>query len=156
MPYVTDEGTGSATDAGQHAGLEKWSLANGTWQLDYVLTIGLIGAVDSSLNGPDGPYPPVTTIGLRNLAGVVNRDGTVTLWSATSTSSASGDNGADPNKVVRITDRVSAKTMTGAVARETFATIAGPRYGTAYRGVAYVCGAVDPRSGVCRSGGFGF
>jgi len=96
----------------------------------------------------------VTTIGLRNLAGVVNDDGTVTLWATTSTSSASGDNGADPNKVVRITDRVSATTMTGDVSRETFTTIAGPTYGTAYRGVAYVCGAVDPRTGLCRAGRF--
>jgi hypothetical protein len=154
--YVTDEGTGSATDAAEHAGLEKWSLVNGTWQLDYVLTSGLIGVVDSNLNGRDGPYPAVTTIGLRNLAGVVNDDGTVTLWAATSTSSASGDNGADPNRVVRITDLVSATTLTGAVTHESFTTIAGPTYGTAYRGVAYVCGAIDPRSGVCRTGGFGF
>jgi hypothetical protein len=154
--YVTDEGTGSATDATAHAGLEKWSLVNGTWQLDYVLTNGLIGVVDSNLNGPDGPYPAVTTIGLRNLTGVVNDDGTVTLWAATSTSSASGDNGADPNKVVRITDLVGATTLTGPVTHESFTTIAGPNYGTAYRGVAYVCGAIDPRTGVCRTGGFGF
>ncbi len=151
--YVTDEGTGSSVDVSQHAGLEKWSLVNGTWQLDYVLTNGLIGVVDSNLNGYDGPWPAVTTIGLRNLAGVVNDDGTVTLWAATSTSSASGDNGADPNKVVRITDRVSATTLTGNITRETFTTIAGPTYGTAYRGVAYVCAALDPRTGVCRSGG---
>jgi hypothetical protein len=154
--YVTDEGTGSSVDASEHAGLEKWSLVGGTWQLDYVLTQGLIGVVDSNLNGYDGPYPAVTTIGLRNLAGVVNDDGTVTLWAATSTSSASGDNGADPNKVVRITDRLSATTMTGDVSREMFTTIAGPTYGTAYRGVAYVCGAVDRRTGACRTGGFGF
>jgi hypothetical protein len=154
--YVTDEGTGSSTDVTEHAGLEKWSLMNGTWQLDYVLTNGLIGVVDSNLNGYDGPYPAVTTIGLRNLAGVVNEDGTVTLWATTSTSSASGDNGADPNKVVRITDRVSATTMTGNVSSESFTTIAGPTYGTAYRGVAYVCAGLDPRTGVCRTGGFGF
>jgi hypothetical protein len=46
----------------------------------------------------------VTTIGLRNLTGVVDENGTVTLWATTSTSSVSGDNGADPNKVVLITD----------------------------------------------------
>ena len=44
--YVTDEGTGSAIDAAHHAGLQKWSLVNGAWQLDYVLTNGLIGLVD--------------------------------------------------------------------------------------------------------------
>ena len=136
--YVTDEGTGNATDAASHAGLEKWSLINGTWQLDYVLTQGLIGTVDTNLTGNAGPYPNVTTIGLRNLTGVVDWNGRVTLWATTSTSSASGDNGADPNKVVRITDDVAATTMTGRVMHESFKTVVGPTYGTVYRGVAYV------------------
>jgi hypothetical protein len=102
------------------------------------LTSGLIGKVDSNLMGYDGQYPNVTTIGLRNLSGVVNKDGTVTLWAATSTSSTSGDNGADPNRVVEITDEVSATTLTGKVASEAFRSIVGPTYGTVYRGVAYV------------------
>ena len=136
--YVTDEGTGNATDAANHAGLEKWSLVNGTWQLDYVLTRGLIGTVDTNLTGSDGPYPNVTTIGLRNLTGLVNGDGTVTLWATTSTSSASGDNGADPNKVVHITDDIAAMTMTGRMMQESFKTVAGPTYRIVYRGVAYV------------------
>ena len=145
--YVTDEGTGATVDATTHAGLEKWSLVSGTWQLDYVLTKGLIGTVDTNLFGFDGQYPNVTTTGLRNLTGVVNDDGTVTLWATTSTSSTSGDNGADPNKVVRITDEVSAKTLTPRVAEEAFATVAGPTYGTVYRGVAYVTGGCDPDGG---------
>jgi hypothetical protein len=136
--YVTDEGTGNTTDSGMHAGLEKWSLVNGTWQLDYVLTAGLIGTVDTGLTGAAGPYPNVTTIGLRNLTGVVDFDGTVTLWATTSTSSASGDNGADPNKVVRITDDLRATTMTPRVMQESFKTVVGPTYGTVYRGVAFV------------------
>jgi hypothetical protein len=136
--YVTDEGTGNTTDATSHGGLQKWSLDNGTWQLDYVLTAGLIGTVDTNLTGADGPYPNVTTIGLRNLTGVVDSRGTVTLWATTSTSSASGDNGADPNKVVRITDNLGARTMTGRVTQESFKTVAVPTYGTVYRGVAFV------------------
>ncbi|MGC1458554.1 MAG: hypothetical protein WA825_09780 [Steroidobacteraceae bacterium] len=136
--YVTDEGTGNSADAA-HAGLEKWILgSNGTWTLAYTLTGDLIGDVDSNLLGKDGRYPDVTTIGLRNLTGAINKDGTVTLWAATSTSSASGDNGADPNRVVEITDDLSAMNLTGKVASETFRTIAGPTYGTVYRGVAYV------------------
>jgi hypothetical protein len=136
--YVTDEGTGNSADAA-HAGLEKWILgSNGTWTLAYTLTGGLIGMVDSNLVGFDGPYPDVTTIGLRNLTGRVNKDGTVTLWAATSTNSTSGDTGADPNRVVEITDEVAATALTGKVARETFRTIQGPTYGTVYRGVAYV------------------
>jgi hypothetical protein len=135
--YVTDEGTGNATDQTTHAGLQKWTQMNGTWQLDYVLTNGLIGIVDSNLNGYDGQWPDVTTIGLRNLTGVVNDDGTVTLYATTATSSASGDNGADPNRIVQITD-VLAATTAAAVTQETFTTLAGPTYGTVYRGVAYV------------------
>ena len=76
-------------------------------------------------------------MGLRNLTGVVNGD-QVTLWATTSTSSTSGDNGADPNKVVVITDQLSATTATAAVAAESFKTVVGPTYGTAYRGVAFV------------------
>ncbi len=136
--YVTDEGSGNATDAASHAGLQKWSLVDGVWQLDYVLTQGLIGVVDTNLTGYDGQYPDVTTAGLRNLTGVVQRDGKVTLWATTSTSSTSGDQGADPNKVVRITDDLEATTLTGKVAEESFKTIAGPTYGKVYRGVAYV------------------
>jgi hypothetical protein len=135
--YVSDEGSGNATDTSTHAGLEKWTLVSGTWQLDYVLTNGLIGQVDSGLTGADGPWPAVTTVGLRNLTGVVNGD-QVTLWATTSTSSASGDNGADPNKVVAITDQLSATTMTAAVSAESFSTVVGPTYGTVYRGVAFV------------------
>jgi hypothetical protein len=136
--YVTDEGGGDSVDATQHAGLQKWSLVNGTWQLDYVLTQGLIGVVDRNLYGYDGQYPDVTTVGLRNLTGKVNEDGTVTLWATTSTSSASGDNGADPNRVLEIVDSLEATTLTGKVANESFRTLAGPTYGTVYRGVAYI------------------
>jgi hypothetical protein len=136
--YVTDEGTGNSLDSSSHAGLEKWSLVGGTWQLDYVLINGLIGTVDSNLTGSDGPWPNVTTIGLRNLTGVVNQaTNTVTLWATTSTSSTSGDNGADPNKVVTITDQIGATTLTGAVASESFSVVMGPTYGTVYRGVAH-------------------
>jgi hypothetical protein len=135
--YVTDEGTGNALDESSHGGLQKWSLVDGVWQLDYVLARGLIGTIDGNLDGADGPWPDVTTIGLRNMTGVVHGD-KVTLWATTSTSSASGDNGADPNKVVEITDDVGATTMTSEVSSESFRVVVGPTYGTVYRGVAYV------------------
>ena len=137
--YVSDEGTGNSTDASTHAGIQKWSLVDGTWQLDYVLNNGLM-TTDTNLNGPDGQYPDVTTVGLRNMTGVVNggANGTVTLWAATATTSASGDVGADPNRIVRITDKLSATTVTNQVKSESFVTVAGPTYGTVYRGVAYV------------------
>ncbi|HEX7476422.1 MAG TPA: hypothetical protein VF331_01320 [Polyangiales bacterium] len=144
--YVTDEGTGNTLDKSSHAGLQKWSLVNGAWQLDYVLTKGLVGAVDTNLNGDDGQYPDVTTVGLRNLTGVVDGNN-VTLWATTSTSSTSGDQGADPNKVVVITDTLPSTTITGAVAHESFRVVTGPTYGKVYRGVAYVAERSGEREG---------
>jgi len=136
--YVSDEGTGNNLDASSHAGLQKWILgSDGSWHLQYVLTKGLIGAVDSNVTGSDGPWPAITTIGLRNLTGRINGDGTVTLWATTSTSSASGDNGADPNKVVEIVDQIAA-TQLGQVGNESFISVAGPIYGTVFRGVGFV------------------
>jgi hypothetical protein len=137
--YVSDEGTGNASDASSHAGLQKWVLGSDgkTWLLQYVLTKGLIGVVDDNVTGAAGPWPPITTIGLRNLTGRINGDGTVTLWATTSTSSASGDNGADPNKVVEITDQMAA-TQLSQVGNESFTTDAGPVYGTVFRGVGFV------------------
>ena len=133
--YVSDEGTGDQTDVSSHAGLQKWTQASdGTWHLQYVLTKGLIGSVDKGLTGSAGTWPDITTIGLRNLTGRINGDGTVTLWATTATSSASGDNGADPNKVVEITDQIAAPQA----GNQSFATVAGPVYGTVFRGVGFV------------------
>jgi len=134
--YVTDEGSGNSSDVQTHAGLQKWSLVNGVWQLDYILTNGLIGTIDTNLDGADGAWPDVTTVGLRNLTGVVHGDN-VTLYAATATASTSGDNGADPNKVVVITDRLDATTP-DQVASESFDVVVGPTYGTVYRGVGLV------------------
>ena len=44
------------------------------------------------------------TAGLRNITGRVNGDGTVTIWAITATVSGNGDQGADPNLLVAITD----------------------------------------------------
>jgi hypothetical protein len=134
--YVSDEGSGDSLDTSSHAGLQKWVLSDGSWQLQYVLTKGLIGVVDN-VTGSDGPWPAITTVGLRNLTGRINGDGTVTLWATTSTSSASGDNGADPNKVVEITDQIAA-TQLSQVGNESFITVAGPVYRTVFRGVGFV------------------
>jgi hypothetical protein len=136
--YVSDEGSGDATDVSSHAGLQKWTLGSDgkTWQLQYVLSKGLIGSVDN-VTGSAGPWPTITTVGLRNLTGRINGDGTVTLWATTSTSSASTDNGADPNKVVEIADQIAA-TQLSQVGNESFKTVVGPVYGTVFRGVGFV------------------
>ena len=58
------------------------------------------------------PWAPATD-GLRNITGRVNGDGTVTIWAITSTVSGNGDQGADPNKLVAITDQLSATSPRG-------------------------------------------
>jgi hypothetical protein len=128
--YVADEGTGDATDQADHAGLEKWTLSDGTWSLDYTLQTGLIGDTYTV----DGWDFGETTIGLRNLTGQVNADGTVTLWATTATSSDSGDNGADPNEIVEITDALGDTSLPGS---ESFSVFDGPVAGLRYGGVAF-------------------
>ncbi len=135
--YVADEGDGVAADAATSttAGLEKWSLVNGTWQQDYVLQNGLNLGQKYSVDGLPATYYPATD-GLRNLTGKVNPDGTVTLYAVTSTVSGSGDQGADPNKVVAITDKLSYTTADQA-ASEKFRVIRAPLYGQVLRGVSF-------------------
>jgi hypothetical protein len=128
--YVADEGTGNATDAATNAGLEKWTLSDGTWSLDYTLQTGLIGDTYTV----DGWDFGETTIGLRNLTGKLNADGTVTFWATTSTSSDSGDNGADPNEIVEITDALGDTSLPGS---ESFSVFDGPVAGLRYGGVAF-------------------
>jgi hypothetical protein len=128
--YVADEGTGDATDQTENAGLEKWTLSNGTWSLDYTLQAGLIGNM-YSVSGWDFEE---TTIGLRNLTGEVNANGTVTLFATTSTSSLSGDNGADPNEIVKITDALGDTTLPTS---EPFSVFDGPQAGLRFGGVAF-------------------
>ena len=64
----------------------------------------------------------------------VNANGTVTFWATTSTSSASGDNGADPNEIVEITDSLG---DTSLPTDESFSVYDGPVAGLRYGGVAF-------------------
>lgn len=126
--YVADEGNGDNTydastgiyagaAAQTTAGLQKWTFnsSTGSWSLAYVLQAGLGLGVPYTVAGyPSGdnsatglPWSPGTD-GLRNVTGVVNGDGTATIYAITSTVSGNGDQGADPNELVTITDTVSA------------------------------------------------
>jgi hypothetical protein len=80
------------------------------------------------------PWAPATN-GLRNITGKVNDDGTVTIWAITSTVSGSGDQGADPNHLVMITDAV-ANTDAGIAATESFSTIRSANSAEVLRGVS--------------------
>jgi hypothetical protein len=147
--YVTDEGadnptfngSGVITNPGTTGGLQKWSLVSGTWILDYELTAGLNLGTQYTVSGYTGPSP--ATDGLRNLTGVVNGDGTVTLFAVTSTESQNTDQGADPNQVVKITDNLSFTTA-AAASGESFATIDNAQNGEVLRGVSFAPAAVPP------------
>jgi hypothetical protein len=146
--YVCDEGDGTfvppaATGANvadaqsqATAGLQKWVLQNGTWNMVYVLQKGLNIGVQYSIDHYPASIDPATG-GCRNIAGRVNRDGTATIWAITSTVSANGDNGADPNKLVKVTDVVSATTLPTGGWLGTFQTVRSARAGEVFRGVAF-------------------
>ena len=143
--YVADEGDGTMANAATdtQSGLEKWVFNGNSWQLVYTLQQGLNLGIPYSVATPQGatPYPAPATDGLRNLTGRRNDDGTVTLWAITSTVSASGDQGADPNRLVMITDRLAARTLPG---DEHFKTLRTARYGEVLRGVSFT-----PGTGIC-------
>jgi hypothetical protein len=159
--YVADEGSGAtgttvadfytpATPAqNPTAGLQKWifNSSAGEWQLAYTLTSGLNLGVPYNVpgyptgdnSGPGGsnlPWAPATD-GLRNITGIVNWNGTATIYATTSTISGSGDQGADPNKLVVITDQLSATTLPN---EERFFTLRTAEYGEVLRGVAWTPG----------------
>jgi hypothetical protein len=160
--YVADEGNGTSTysdgsytaAASQpNAGLEKWVFNSGLgeWQLAYTLQSGLnLGAPYTPSSNPalgftwptgenaatGLPWNPATD-GLRNITGRVNLNGTATIWAVTSTVSGNGDQGADPNKVVTVTDPLNAAApATG----ESFTTLEAATAGEVLRGVSFTPG----------------
>ncbi len=156
--YVADEGAGdntyangsyTAAAASTTAGLQKWvySAADGQWELAYTIRNGLslgtpytVPGYPTGTNAATGlPWAPATD-GLRNITGRVNRDGTVTIWAVTSTVSGGGDQGADPNKLVSVTDPLSA---TSQPAWESFLTVVPARYDQVVRGVSFTPGTSD-------------
>ena len=141
--YVTDEGNDATTAAGGiasnnvYGGLQKWSLVNGTWVQDYVLQGGLqLGNNYTVVDPVTGNTYTTATAGLRNLTGKVNSDGTVSLYAVTSTISNATDQGADPNKLVAITDNLS-NTTAAQAASEQFNVIDNAKYGEVLRGVSF-------------------
>ncbi|MFZ0980275.1 MAG: hypothetical protein WAN23_12815, partial [Candidatus Acidiferrales bacterium] len=59
-----------------------------------------------------------------------------TIYAITSTISNNGDNGADPNKLVRVTDQISATEPATKGKFDNFETIRSARAGEAFRGIA--------------------
>ncbi len=148
--YVCDEGDGTLVPAVNgnvadaqslaSAGLQKWHLTDGTWVRQYVLQNGLKIGVPYSVDDYPTSLNPATG-GCRNIAGEHNGDGTVTIFAITSTISTNGDTGADPNKLVKVTDRVSDTTLpTGDDHLGHFWTIRRAKAGEVLRGVALAPG----------------
>jgi hypothetical protein len=165
--YVADEGDGvntynstsnTYTDAASSAntgGLQKWifNSTTQTWQLAYTLTTGLNlgtpytvpGYTTVLNNGTDGtglPWAPATD-GLRNIVGAVqgnSRQGYhVVIWATSSTVSGNGDQGADPNKLYLITDKLT-NASAAVAAQESFSDIYDATYGELLRGVSFTPG----------------
>jgi hypothetical protein len=152
--YVADEGNGTSTfSGGQYtaaaaqttAGLQKWVFDGTEWKLAYTLQAGLnlgrpypVRGYPTGINAATGlPWAPATD-GLRNITGQVNRNGTVTIWAVTSTVSGSGDQGADPNELVAITDSPNATSPGSA---ERFRTVRPALFGQVIRGVSFTPGS---------------
>jgi hypothetical protein len=155
--YVADEGNGTntysaatgrytAAAAQTTAGLQKWVFDSkaGSWKLAYTLQNGLRLGVPNTIAGyPTGnnpatglPWAPGTD-GLRNITGRVNADGTATIWAVTSTVSGNGDQGADPNQIVAITDRLDASALPMS---EAFITTDTAGAGEVLRGISFTPG----------------
>jgi hypothetical protein len=159
--YVAFEGDGTEASttgsfgAGSMGGINKYSLINGTWQLDYSLTNGLNTSFTTTNTdgsafsvGSTGTPTTLYTQGLRNITGRVNADGSVTIYGVTATVtnssvSANWDQGANPDQIVQITDKLTA-TSAAAAGSEVFAVDQTATAGTVFRGVALAPAAAVP------------
>ncbi len=151
--YVADEGDGytGGTDLYTHAaaqttaGIQKWiyNSSTKTWSRAYTLQTGLQLGVPYTVNRyPTGtnaatnlPWSPATD-GVRNLTGTVDSYGNVTLYAITSTVSGGGDQGADPNRLVSVTDTLSNIDPTTA-AKEKFTIVRKADFAEVLRGVSF-------------------
>jgi len=150
--YVADEGDGFASDttlythaaAQTTAGIQKWifNSTTKTWSLAYTLQTGLDLGVPYTVNKyPTGnnaatnlPWSPATD-GIRNITGSVD-GGKVTIYGITSTVSGNGDQGADPNRLVAVTDALSNTDATKA-ATEKFTIVRKADFAEVLRGVSF-------------------
>jgi hypothetical protein len=138
--YVADGGNPKEGGLGD-GGLQKWSLVNGTWVLDYTLSTGLNLVPDTSSSG---------TSGLIGLTGVVS-GGNVILYA---TNETIGD--LDQTYLYTITDTLGATTLPSS---ESFTVLATAAPDTNIRGISFAPSvpasggsAVVVSSGVTSSG----
>jgi hypothetical protein len=150
--YVADEGDGAGgttlythAAAQTTAGIQKWifNSTTKTWNLAYTLQTGLeLGIPYTISNYPTGnnpatnlPWAPATD-GIRNITGSVDNTGKATIYGITSTVSGSGDQGADPNRLVAVTDDLTNTSATKA-ATEKFSIVRKADFAEVLRGVSF-------------------
>jgi len=123
--YVADGGQPKQGGLGD-GGLQKWSLTNGTWQLDYTLSSGL------------GLVANTASAGTTGLIGLTGKDvgGEVELFA---TNSTIGD--LDPTYLYGIDDSLSASVLP---TDETFSVLVTADADTNIRGVAFAPTAAVP------------
>jgi hypothetical protein len=142
--YVADEGlTGSSASNAAPGGVEKWMFnsATGNWELKYTLAASTIPGYNVAGIGN------LQANGLRNISGVNNYNGTVTIFGITSTTGQTlNDEGADPNQLVSITDTLAAT----ALPAESFVVLETAAYQDVLRGVAFIPGLAVTRGGLIR------
>jgi hypothetical protein len=161
--YLADEGDGFASNttlythaaAQTAAGIQKWifNSTTKTWNLAYVLQTGLdLGIPYTVTNYPTGnnpatnlPWAPATD-GIRNITGSVDKNGKATIYGITSTVSGNGDQGADPNRLVAVTDDLS-NTNAAKAANENFTIIRKADFAEVLRGVAFAPSGNDGNDG---------
>ncbi len=158
--YVADEGDDFTSDSTLYthaaaqttAGIQKWifNSSTKTWNLAYTLQTGLeLGVPYTIEHYPTGnnsatnlPWAPATD-GIRNITGTVDWNGKVIIYGITSTVSGNGDQGADPNRLVAVTDTL-ANTDPTVAAKEKFSIVRKAGFAEVLRGVAFApSGDVD-------------
>jgi hypothetical protein len=151
--YVADEGDQFAGDttlythaaAQTTAGIQKWifNSTTKTWSLAYTLQTGLELGVPYTVNQyPTGsnastklPWAPAAD-GIRNITGTVDNHGKATIYGITSTVSGNGDQGADPNRLVAVTDTLT-NTDVAKATTEKFTIIRKAEFAEVLRGVSF-------------------
>jgi hypothetical protein len=133
--YVADGGAPKASGVGD-GGLQKWSLSNGTWTLDYTLSAGLNLVSNSSASG---------STGLFGLTGEVVGN-QVELFATNSTITDLGQ-----TYLYGITDSLTA-TSASQVSGESFSVLATAPADTNFKGVAFAPVPLPPSLPMLLSG----
>jgi PEP-CTERM motif len=137
--YVADSGNSKQNSANSSlgdGGLQKWSLVNGSWTLDYTVAAGLNLVANTAASG---------TTGLYGLTGqVVN--GQVQLFA---TNFTIGD--TDPTFLFGLTDNLAATTK---AAGEAFTELEAAPADSTFKGVSFAPAAPEPSTWVMMILGF--